>query len=92
MTSHSWFGDRRFRFDGEGRELFRPFVVTLLLIIPTLGLSLFWYAARKRRFLWDHTSLDAACAAAPSRAGACSSSPPAMSRCSCARWGWPGRG
>jgi uncharacterized membrane protein YjgN (DUF898 family) len=57
MTEHSWFGNRRFGFDGRGRELFGPFVVMILLAIPTVGLSFLWYLARKRRYFWDHTTV-----------------------------------
>lgn len=53
MTSHSWFGNRRFRFDGRGRHLFGPFLVMVL----TLGLGIFWYVARKRRYFWGHTAV-----------------------------------
>jgi len=47
----------RFGFTGRGRELFGPFVVAILLTLPTLGLIWVWYVARKRRFFWDNTSL-----------------------------------
>ncbi|MEK7837009.1 MAG: DUF898 family protein [candidate division NC10 bacterium] len=60
MTANSWFGNRRFDFDGAGRALFGPFLLTLLLTPFTLGLIWFWYLARKRRYFWGHTWFGAA--------------------------------
>jgi uncharacterized membrane protein YjgN (DUF898 family) len=60
MTRHAWFGNRRFGFDGRGRDLFFPFLVGMLLAFPTLGLSVIWYLARRRRYFWSHTTVGAA--------------------------------
>jgi uncharacterized membrane protein YjgN (DUF898 family) len=49
------FGNERFDFDGNGWDLFRGFVLSILLTLPTLGICWIWYLARKRRFFWDHT-------------------------------------
>ncbi|MFQ5958628.1 MAG: YjgN family protein [Alphaproteobacteria bacterium] len=43
--NNTWFGDRRFTFDGDGRDLFKPFAICWLLFIPTLFMSWFWYRA-----------------------------------------------
>ena len=59
MVSHAYFGNRVFRFDGEGRDLFRPFFLAWLLTIPTLGIYWFWYWAQRQRYLWEHTSFGA---------------------------------
>jgi uncharacterized membrane protein YjgN (DUF898 family) len=56
LISHSYFGNHTFAFDGKGRELFWPYLLTLLLFVPTLGLSWVWFVARKQRYVWDHTS------------------------------------
>jgi len=60
IVSHSYFGTRRFRFDGTLRNLYRSYLLAILLTIPTLGLCWVWYQARKRRYFWDHTSFGAA--------------------------------
>jgi hypothetical protein len=37
MVSHAYFGSRKFDFEGAGRDLLKPFLVMLLLFVPTLG-------------------------------------------------------
>jgi uncharacterized membrane protein YjgN (DUF898 family) len=56
LISHSYFGKQTFAFNGRGRDLFGPYLLTLLLFVPTLGLSWVWFLARKQRYFWDHTS------------------------------------
>ena len=56
MVSHSYFGNQKFNFNGNGRELLGPYLRALLLMLPTLGLYWFWFLARKQRFFWEHTS------------------------------------
>jgi uncharacterized membrane protein YjgN (DUF898 family) len=60
MIGHSYFGNERFDFDGRGRELFGPFLLSVLLTLPTFGLCWVWFLARKRRFFWEHTTFEAA--------------------------------
>lgn len=48
--NNTWFGDRRFVFEGSGRALVKPFAIVWLLLIPTLGLSWFWYRAAALRY------------------------------------------
>jgi uncharacterized membrane protein YjgN (DUF898 family) len=60
MVSHSYFGSERFDFAGRGRDLLWPYVLAILLTLPTLGLSWVWYIARKRRYFWDHTTFGTA--------------------------------
>ena len=60
LVSNSYFGRRPFRFDGRGRDLFGAYVVALLLLVPTLGLYLFWFNARKTRYFWGHTYFETA--------------------------------
>ena len=49
-TTHTLFGDRRFRFEGRAAELFRPWLLAWLLYLPTLGLAYVWYRAREFRY------------------------------------------
>src|SRR5216684_937981 len=53
-------GSEKFDFSGRGRELFGPFLVAILLTLPTLGLCWVWYVAFKRRYFWDHTTFGSA--------------------------------
>jgi uncharacterized membrane protein YjgN (DUF898 family) len=57
MASNSYFGTQKFEFDGQGRDLLGSYILAVLLLIPTMGLYLFWFAAKKQRYLWDHTTL-----------------------------------
>lgn len=63
LIAHSRFGQRRFSFVGEGKALLTPFIVSLVLTIPTFGLTWFWYSARKRRYFAECTSFGPANAA-----------------------------
>lgn len=56
MTANSYLGNQRFDFDGKGRELFGPYVLALVLTLPTLGLYWFWYLAKKQRIFGEHTT------------------------------------
>ncbi|MGH7353725.1 MAG: YjgN family protein [Candidatus Rokuibacteriota bacterium] len=60
LTRNSWFGSERFGFDGRGRDLVGPFILMVLLFLPTLGLAWFWFAAYRQRYFWGHTSVGAA--------------------------------
>jgi uncharacterized membrane protein YjgN (DUF898 family) len=60
MVEHSFFGDRPFRFDGAGWDLYKSYLMAYLLTPVTLGLSWFWFAAAKQRYFWDHTMIDGA--------------------------------
>jgi uncharacterized membrane protein YjgN (DUF898 family) len=55
MIGNAYFGSRKFDFDGRGRDLVRPFLVMIVLFLPTLGLSWFWFSARRHRYFTDHT-------------------------------------
>jgi uncharacterized membrane protein YjgN (DUF898 family) len=58
MVSNSYFGSKRFKFDGAGRDLFKAYLAALLLSLPTLGLYWFWFMAKKQRYFWEHSHLD----------------------------------
>jgi uncharacterized membrane protein YjgN (DUF898 family) len=55
--NNSWFGSERVVYDGDGRELFTAFIKPYLLLIPTLGMSWFWYHAAEYRYIAEHTRL-----------------------------------
>jgi uncharacterized membrane protein YjgN (DUF898 family) len=59
MVSHSYLGSQRFEFDGRGRDLLWSWVGAALLLLPTLGLSWFWFSARKQRYFAEHTTFGA---------------------------------
>ncbi|MGQ0675776.1 MAG: DUF898 family protein [Rhodospirillales bacterium] len=50
-TGHRRFGTGAFAFSGKGGDLFGYFFVCWLLLLPTLGLSWFWYDARRMRYI-----------------------------------------
>ena len=53
LTEHTLFGDRRFAFDGKGRDLLGSW----LLVYATLGIGYYWYAVKQFRYMTGHTSL-----------------------------------
>ena len=54
------FGTKPFLFQGSGRDLLGSYAMCWLLFIPTLGLSWFWYDARRMCYVVAHTGLDKA--------------------------------
>ena len=58
LIDHSHFGTRKFNYDGQGSELFGPYLKASLLLFPTLGLYWFWFTAWKQRSYWSHTSFE----------------------------------
>jgi hypothetical protein len=59
MISHANFGSRKFDFDAPGRALIGPFLTMVILFLPMLGLSWFWFSARRHRFFTEHTRFGA---------------------------------
>ncbi len=49
---------RRFWCHADSRELFRLFLINVLLNILTLGVYRFWGKTRQRRYLWSQASFD----------------------------------
>jgi uncharacterized membrane protein YjgN (DUF898 family) len=45
-----WFGDVQGRFGGSARDLYASHIWTLLLVLPTAGISRLWYLAALERF------------------------------------------
>jgi uncharacterized membrane protein YjgN (DUF898 family) len=58
LTRRSYFGNRPFGFDGKGEDLFGSYVLSLFLILPTLGISILWYYYRKAKYTWNHTTFE----------------------------------
>lgn len=58
VTPNTWFGDRAFAFDGRARDVMGRWVLCWLLALPTLTLSLLWYAAYEWRYMAEHTRFD----------------------------------
>lgn len=57
VWNDTWFGDERFTFQGRGKALIGPWLACLLLAIPSLGLSLFYYSGVRLRYLLDEIRL-----------------------------------
>ena len=54
---NTWFGNRRFSFDARARQLFWPWLLTWVLMLPSLGVILIWYRVREFRYFAAHTRL-----------------------------------
>ena len=55
---HSYFGSTKAVFTGKASALMRVHIITLLLVIPTLGLSRFWYRAALARYIYESTTFN----------------------------------
>ena len=60
LIGNSYVGNQKFKYDGNGGDLFSTFFVAWILVLPTLGISLFWYHVKKTQYMWIHTTLDKA--------------------------------
>lgn len=58
LISSMSLGSAQFRYDGRGGALFWTWVLVLLLLIPTFGLSLTWWTGRVAKFHYNATHLD----------------------------------
>src|SRR5436309_231235 len=47
-------------FVGRGLDLFGPYLLALMLLLPTLGFYWFWFQAKKARYYWEHTAFETA--------------------------------
>lgn len=54
-SGNSYFGDQSFKFTGQGDEIFKQFIINMILLFPTLGLYSIWYKAYVARYTWSHT-------------------------------------
>lgn len=60
LIEKGYYGNEKFGFDGKGKDLLGSFVLAVILALPTLFISLFWYSYKKTRYTWNHTSFGAA--------------------------------
>jgi uncharacterized membrane protein YjgN (DUF898 family) len=49
-TENTWFGDRRFEFDGQAADLFGSWVLAWLFLVPSFGLTYLWYRVKELRY------------------------------------------
>ncbi|WP_010301553.1 DUF898 family protein [Candidatus Odyssella thessalonicensis] len=54
LINQLYYGDQKYRFQYETHNLLKPHLISLLLLIPTLGLSRLWYQAKLHNFIFDH--------------------------------------
>lgn len=52
---HTWFGSQQFEFDGRAGAMMGKWILALVLLPFTLGLSLIWYSAFRMRYLAGQT-------------------------------------
>jgi uncharacterized membrane protein YjgN (DUF898 family) len=57
-ANHMHFGSVKVEFHGEGSKLMKINIITLLLTIPTLGISRLWYIAARIRYFLASTSVN----------------------------------
>ena len=55
LMEHTWFGSQKFEFDGRAGPMMGKWILSLLLMPFTLGLSIIWYAAFRMRYLQSQT-------------------------------------
>jgi uncharacterized membrane protein YjgN (DUF898 family) len=60
LVDKSYFGNQKFSFFGEGKDLLGTYIIAALLALPTFMLSLVWYGYKKKKYIWNHMSFDAA--------------------------------
>ena len=49
-TTHTSFGNRRFRFEARASELLKTWLLAWLFLLPSLGLTYWWYRVRELRY------------------------------------------
>lgn len=54
--NNTYYGSVPFGYDGNGADLLRTYIIAILLVPFTFGLSLIWLKAAKVRYDWEHTS------------------------------------
>ncbi|MDP4832313.1 MAG: YjgN family protein, partial [Rickettsiaceae bacterium] len=58
IAENMHFGNTPVKFDGNAKSLFGINLITLLLAIPTVGLSRIWYSAALTRYTYGHTTIN----------------------------------
>ncbi len=54
-NGNSYFGNKSFKFTGEGKEIFKKFLIAIPLTILTAGIYFVWYKAYLTRYTWSKT-------------------------------------
>jgi uncharacterized membrane protein YjgN (DUF898 family) len=54
--NHTWYGNQSFRCEAKAGPLFKRWLITWLLFVPTIGLIWVWYKARETRYLVGETT------------------------------------
>ena len=57
FVDHMRYGDRRFHYEGEGRDLMGDYVIAFFLAFVTFGLSMLWFNARRERYMLARTTV-----------------------------------
>ena len=61
LIEKAYYGNEKFGFDGKGKDLIGSYILAVILMIPTLFISLLWYYSyKKTNYTWNHTSFGAA--------------------------------
>ncbi|SEM16134.1 Uncharacterized membrane protein YjgN, DUF898 family [Syntrophus gentianae] len=60
LIEKGYFGNKKFSFYGEGKDLLGSYVIAVLLAVPTLLLSFVWYGYKKKKYIWNHISFESA--------------------------------
>lgn len=60
QIEHTYFGSAKAKFNGNASKLMGIHIVTLLLAIPSFGLSRFWYKAALARHIYESTTINTA--------------------------------
>jgi uncharacterized membrane protein YjgN (DUF898 family) len=53
FARNTFYGNEAFAFEGDGQELIVPYLIALVLALPTLGISFFWFNAARTRYCWS---------------------------------------
>jgi uncharacterized membrane protein YjgN (DUF898 family) len=55
LANNTRAGTLKFRFNGDGKDLLMTFIICFLLVIPTLGISMFWWSAKYHTYILSKT-------------------------------------
>ena len=60
LMEKGYYGNEKFGFDGKGKDLIGSYILAVILMIPTLFISLLWYSYKITNYTWNHTSFGTA--------------------------------
>lgn len=58
MINNMSYGSLKFSMNYHKHNLNKSNIITLLLALPTLGLSRIWFHVALQKFVWDHTNIE----------------------------------